>query len=295
MIFIFIEERSAMNISSHLYDAGAVPVLVLSPRYSSDSRVLRQAALQIGWHVERLGGWDVPERLRRCKLIFSGEYSYMKVIAHKLSWALLDADPDWLLHLPAHYTKREIMSMTLTQARTLSQARFIKPATDKLFAAQVYPSGADLPVKSQSLPNELPVLVAEPVCWEVELRFFVLERRVMTFSSYWRGEHPTRLDDGTWEALPEEVEEAQAWINALLADPDVKIPPAIVIDIGKIRDRGWAVIEANAAWAAGIYGCDPRQVLAVIERACVRRDQLSPDEAVWECNVNARRVTRNPG
>lgn len=278
-----------MNTSSRLHDASEAPVLVLSPRYSSDSRILRQAALQLGWNVERLGGWDVPERLRRRKLIFSGEYSYMKVIAHQLSWALLDADSEWLPHLPARYTKRSIASMTLAQARRLSQPCFIKPATDKLFTAQVYPSGADLPAETQALLDDLPVLVAEPVCWEIELRFFVLERRVMTFSSYWRGDHPTCLEDGTWEARPEEAEGALECINALLTDPNVKLPPAIVIDIGKIRDRGWAVVEANAAWAAGIYSCDPRQVLTVIERACVDRDQLAPDEACWQCNQDAAR------
>ncbi len=78
-------------------------------------------------------------------------------------------------------------------------------------------------------------------------------------------------------------------MEALLADPAVKIPPAIVIDAGKIRDRGWAVIEANAAWAAGIYGCDPLQVLPVLEHACVHRKDLSADIALWECNRNARR------
>lgn len=51
-----------MNTLPCLYGTDEAPVLVLSPRYSSDSRILRQAALQLGWHTERLGGWDVPER-----------------------------------------------------------------------------------------------------------------------------------------------------------------------------------------------------------------------------------------
>lgn len=77
----------------------SVPILILSPRYSSDSRELRQAALQSGWQVERLGGWGVPERLLKRKLVFSGEYSYIKVIAHNLSWALLDDPAGWLLQM----------------------------------------------------------------------------------------------------------------------------------------------------------------------------------------------------
>jgi hypothetical protein len=32
----------------------------------------------------------------------------------------------------------------------------------------------------------------------------------------------------------------------------------------------WAVIEANPAWASGIYDCDPVQVLHVLEQTLYR-------------------------
>jgi hypothetical protein len=48
----------------------------------------------------------------------------------------------------------------------------------------------------------------------------------------------------------------------------------VVLDVGVIGERGWAVIETNAAWGSGIYGCDPKAVLQVIRRACVRRADL---------------------
>ena len=37
-----------------------------------------------------------------------------------------------------------------------------------------------------------------------------------------------------------------------------------------IRDVGPAVVEANAASGAGIYGCDPRDVLEVLRAATVK-------------------------
>ena len=180
--------------------------------------------------------------------------------------------------------------MKLSEARAIAQTRFVKPAIDKVFAAGVYSSGAELPQEVESLSGKTPVLVSEPVHWDIEFRFFVRERRVMSFSSYWRNDHSTRREDGTWEAGSEEVEEAQHFIDVVLADVSVKIPPAIVIDVGKIADCGWAVIEANAAWAAGIYGCDPLQVLSVLERACIHRDELSIESASWECNRDAKRM-----
>jgi hypothetical protein len=268
----------------------SAPILLLSPRYSSDSRILRQAALQAGWHVERLGDWSVPERLRGRKLIFSGEPSYMKVIAHKLSYALLDAPLDWLTHLPLLYRKRAIQFMTLAEARNLAHPTFIKPAGEKVFAAAVYSSSEPLPPADESISDTTPVLTSEPVSWDIEFRFFVRERQVTTFSSYWRVDHLTRLDDETWEALPTEVADARDFMQALLANPSVPLPPAIAIDIGRIHDRGWAVIESNAAWAAGIYGCEPHQILPVLERACIHRARLSSGDALWECNRNAKRA-----
>lgn len=45
-----------------------------------------------------------------------------------------------------------------------------------------------------------------------------------------------------------------------------------VVDVGIIQDRGWAVVEQNAACCSGIYGCDPEEVLEVVryssERSC---------------------------
>lgn len=214
----------------------------------------------------------------------------MKVMAHKLSYALLDAPLDWLTHLPLAWSKRVIQFMTLAEARKLARPAFIKPAAEKVFAAAVYASGECLPAPNENLTDATPLLVSEPVSWEIEFRFFVRERQVTTFSSYWRVDHLTRLADGTWEALPSEIEEAQNFLQALLADPGVLLPPAIVVDVGRLHERGWAVIEANAAWAAGIYGCEPLQILPVLERACVPRASLSPDAALWECNRNAKRA-----
>jgi ATP-grasp domain, R2K clade family 2 len=44
---------------------------------------------------------------------------------------------------------------------------------------------------------------------------------------------------------------------------------AVALDVGIIRGRGWAVVELNSAWGAGIYGCDPARVLEVLQAAAV--------------------------
>jgi hypothetical protein len=74
---------------------------------------------------------------------------------------------------------------------------------------------------------------------------------------------------------------ALGFAETLLADSRVPVPPALVLDVGMIHDRGWAVVEANAAWGAGIYGCEPDKVLVALARASVRRDAVSPEDAPW--------------
>nr|MBP6748287.1 ATP-grasp domain-containing protein [Xanthomonadaceae bacterium] len=44
-----------------------------------------------------------------------------------------------------------------------------------------------------------------------------------------------------------------------------------VLDVGTLTDGRWACVEQNAAWGAGIYGCDPERVLAVVRAACHKR------------------------
>ena len=58
----------------------------------------------------------------------------------------------------------------------------------------------------------------------------------------------------------------------VLNHPDVSSPPAFALDVGIIRDRGWAVVECNECWASGIYACDPIRVFETLVSAAVHSD-----------------------
>lgn len=47
-----------------------------------------------------------------------------------------------------------------------------------------------------------------------------------------------------------------------------RLYPSIALDVGIIQNHGWAVIECNAAFSSGIYGCDPLEVPRILRRAC---------------------------
>jgi len=79
--------------------------------------------------------------------------------------------------------------------------------------------------------------------------------------------------------MPTLLLSARRLCERALTDLSVSVPEAVAVDVGVIQDRGWAVIECNAARGAGIYGCDPVAVLRVLRRACGPRTQKSAESA----------------
>jgi len=56
-------------------------------------------------------------------------------------------------------------------------------------------------------------------------------------------------------------------VQQFLADPRVMLSKSAVVDVGTIRGRGWAILEQNAPWGAGIYGCNPIEVLHAVRHS----------------------------
>jgi len=258
-----------------------MPILILLPRRTSDTDAIRAAAAQAGWTIEQLESWRVPEGLRGQDLVLYGEPLFADVVTPTLGLALLEPSSDWTACLPSAYRRREVRFTTLHEARGLPSRSFIKPADDKCFPAAVYASGASLPANTCILPDTTSVLLSEPIDWKVEFRCFVLDRMVTTFSPYWRMGTLAQADDGGWPASTHETDTALGFVELVLADPVVRLSAAVVVDVGRIAHRRWAVVEANAAWGSGIYGCDASRILPVLARASRPSNAVSEEDADW--------------
>ncbi len=248
----------------------SAPTLVLPSRYTEDSRALWQAAVDAGWRTERLTSWRVPGWLRGRSVVLYGEPLFAAAIAPELDVELLEPTPNWLTTLPATMTGRHIRAMTLETARKLDQPAFIKPMVDKCFEARVYENGSELP-DTDVLPDDTAVLLSDPVSWRSEFRCFVLDGRIATCSVYHRDHALAQHADGTWPATDAELSEARAFGSTVLTAVGDSLPPGVVLDVGELATGDWAVVETNAAWGSGIYGCDPSEVLRVVATACVPR------------------------
>lgn len=250
------------------------PLLLLTPRYTADSRAVRAAALERGWAVTRMAARRVPESAHGRAIVYYGEPDWAGVVMPR-HVSLLRPSPTWLTTPPERYRKRAIRAAPLAEAQRDSDPAFVKPAREKRFPIGVYQPGSALLAATAGLPETLPVLVAEPVKWAVEIRCFVLDRRVVALSPYARSERSAQSANGDWPFLPAEREHALDFIRAILDYPTVSLPAAVVVDIGVIVGRGWAVVEANEAWAAGLYGCEASAILPVLARTSVSPNAMA--------------------
>jgi hypothetical protein len=254
-----------------------VPHVLLSPRYSPDSIAVWRAALELGWTSSRVRHVDARAlvgRLAPADVVLYGETLLADAAAAALDLALFEPTIDWLPALPEALRRREVRLATLGDARRTGAGRFIKPVDDKFFPARVY---AELDV-DPSVGDDLPVRIAEPVRFGLEVRAFVRDGEVAGLSADLRDGALAR-GDGDWALRADEAAAAQACLARVIAD--VPLPPAVVVDVGEILGRGWAVVEANPAWASGLCGVDPRAVLPVLRRACAPRATVAPAERRW--------------
>jgi len=243
-----------------------MPTLLLSARQSDDAQALWRACVALDWRVLRVHGWQVPE-VRASDVAVYGEPLFARHVAQTLGLKLQEPPLNWLPQLPAKWRGRNVRLTALAEARGFEQRAFIKPADEKCFDAKTYSSGSELPAMDV-LPDDVPVLVQDVVEWKIEFRCFVLGRKVMTLSPYWRDGRLANSEDGSWNASTRELGSATEFCEQVLADAAVQVPDAVVIDVGIIANHGWAVIESNAAFSSGIYGCNAQEVLPVLLRAC---------------------------
>ncbi len=245
-------------------------VLLFAPRGTETDRRLAVAAYRRGLPVERALRWVPPDGARPgCAHVYAGPL-FADAVSRALALGLLEIPDDWMARLPRELTSRRIEATTLGVARRRRGPAFVKPPADKTFPARVYRDGDDLP-GPDAADADTPVLVCEVVRFTVEFRLFVLDGEVRAASRY-------AVDGDVAVAPPAacpEFREAEAFARDVCAATRDTLPNASVVDIGRVDGRGWAIVEANAAWASGGYACDDDGVLDVVLRASGPLDEVA--------------------
>lgn len=259
-----------------------MPKLLLSRTCHPETNKLAAIAKVTHWNVQWLGRRHGPAHLDGNDFALYAETDVALRVARLHDLALIEPTLNIMVTLPERYLSRQVRFMSLGDAESLDQRMFVKPAdcTAKLFDACVYESGSRI-LCDDDLSRSTPVLVAEPVEWQVEYRAVVLERRMVAFSPYIRGGWLARDSEGRWPLFTDETNAMRRFCELFLADGKVDLPPAFVLDLGTIAGRGWAVVEMNPVWCSGLLGCELAAVLPALRRACWRRSHLRDDDKRW--------------
>ena len=131
------------------------------------------------------------------------------------------------------------------------------------------------------------VVLSGAVAFTDEYRCFVApgpdgEPVVVASSAYLIG-------DVTWDfwedaAGAPDTNAAVLFAQRVLDDPATVGPAGYVIDVGRLADGSWAVVEPNASWSSNPYHCDPtgvvRSILVAQDPAGDRRWAWTSDPAI---------------
>lgn len=131
---------------------------------------------------------------------------------------------------------------------------FIKSVIPKQIQSRIYKNKEDIINECIGLDHETQLITSEIFLFDAEVRSFVLHGNVKTCSSY----------DGICD-----INEANEFIQVFTKSN--KLPETCVLDIGFIQNKGWAVVEANATWGAGLNGCNPSGAAECIVHATTHR------------------------
>ena len=176
---------------------------------------------------------------------------------------------DDLPEILSEFRGRNVWQSSLGDVRALYNEQgpsvFVKPLRDpKAFPARVISAFHDI-IPSAHLPDEMPVLVSEPVDFISEWRFFVLHQKVV--GAGWYSGEPLRFPDC-------DVVEAAVRVWGANA------PAGYGIDFGVIADGRTVLVEVNEGYSLGCLGLRPILYSQILE-------------ARWNELMAARKPIRN--
>lgn len=224
--------------------------LLIPDKQDEERDAVAEAWKDGGGVVTRVGRfWDPPEFERKAVRLY-GPDTFCEVLAQKLALELISPVQGMVARVGHEWTHRKVSLSTLSEVRRLTFPIFVKSLAPKVFRARCYSNVRELDDECRELDDGCPVIISEPVEFTCEVRTFIRGCVVRTGSVY-RGEGDVQL------AL-KFAQEFSAQFGSDLT---------YVLDVGLIAGRGWGVVESNAAWGAGLNGCDPRAAARCIAEA----------------------------
>lgn len=230
--------------------------LLLNNRYNYSTNDIYKAAINVGWNPERIHDFNLKQMMEGYETFrYYGNTVQQAFLKDQLPIKFIDFPRQILLF--QDYAKREVSLIKFEELRQpIIERKFIKPTYEKWFDARIYEVGET--ITGTPPHNDDLIYVSEIIDIIDEVRCFCLNGEILT-SSYYRINKEVEMkpfDDRLSKTLIE------FYVKELFNTGLIK--GGIVLDFGRMNNNSWCFIEANEAWASGIYDCDPVKCLEVI-------------------------------
>lgn len=255
-------------------------LLLMTPRKDVKyTDVLVKAAINAGWNTERSQGYLPSPYDYNENIVLYGEPLFVSRAADSLEYEIIEPPFAMIAKLPAQYVKRTAERKTMHEAKQRTDAFFAVSRDGKMVPPKIYANGDEL--AESYAPDYTELLITEPVKWEVAYRYYILEDEIVAGSVYERDGNHAQDEHGNWWAPDNEKQGAYEFVMSMIEDRAVRIPPAVIFDVGFIENKGWALVDVLPVSSAELYGSDPEKVLAVLKRACLHPDDVKPGDKKW--------------
>ena len=224
-------------------------VLVIPEKPDPEREAVALAWQTGGGNVIKLGRFWEPPELEPSAVRLYGNDTFCLVLAEKLGLELISPSDDLLIHLEHDWLKRKVRSRTLGMLEEHDFPVFAKSQVPKILRSGIYESLTDFRLECQGLTLETPIIISEIVQIKAEARMFVLDAKIQTFALYEGFDESSLLD----------------FANQFVEHN--KLPLTCVLDFALLDDLGWAFLEANPTWGAGLNNCNPLGAARCIAQA----------------------------
>src|SRR5262249_47697373 len=217
-----------------------MPTLVLSTMSLPASPALAEAARSLNWQV--LVFDQNPSSKPIGEITLYGGTDLALAVVSRFRLALVEPPFDLLAKVPLEFRLRTVEYARFGDLNRLKAPTFVKPADalNKSFDADVYSNVRDIRAP-KGIDATHPVLLSEPVEWSAEYRCFINEGEIAAWSPYISFGRPAWKPFGKATLASETPGNLKSFCKRLFSRSGLLFPPAFVMDIGLIDDRGWGV------------------------------------------------------
>jgi ATP-grasp domain, R2K clade family 2 len=224
-------------------------ILVIPEKADPEREAVALAWQSGGGEVLKLGRFWDPPNLEASRVRLYGNDTFCLVLAEKLGLEPISPPDNMLLKIESGWLKRKILARDLKLVSEADFPTFVKSQVPKVFRSGIYQSLTDLRLECDGLDSTTPIIISEIVEIKAEARVFILNTKVQTFALY-EGIDASGLMDFVTQFVNQN-----------------ELPLTCVLDFAFLKTRGWAFLEANPSWGAGLNNCDPLLAARCIAQA----------------------------